>query len=61
MRTSWECDVWICSFNDTGIRLTIDQLRAAVEADGLVLDESKLMPMDTTSITKRDRRLRPLQ
>ena len=42
-------------------KLNIEELRAAVQADGLVLDASKLMPMDAASITKRDRRLRPPQ
>ena len=42
-------------------KLTIEELRAAIAADHLVLDASKLMPMDEKAITKRDRKLRPLQ
>ena len=42
-------------------KLTIDQLREAIRADGLVLDESKLMAMDAAAVTKRDRKVRPPQ
>ena len=42
-------------------KLTIDELRAVIRAEGLVLDEARLVAMDTESIAKRDRAFRPLQ
>ncbi len=42
-------------------KLTIDELRTEIRAEGLMLDESKLVPMDAVSIAKRDRAFRPLQ
>ena len=42
-------------------KLTIDELRAEIRAEGLMLDESKLVPMDAAAIAKRDRAFRPLQ
>ena len=40
-------------------KLTVEQLRAEVEAEGLLLDATALMPMDAASLAKRDRALRP--
>ena len=42
-------------------KLSVDELRAAVRADGDMLDESKLVPMDAEAMAKRDRAFRPLQ
>lgn len=42
-------------------KLDIDELRAAVRAEGLMIDEDRLMPMDSKAITRRDRLVRPLQ
>ena len=42
-------------------KLTIDELRAQVRAEGLLLDEPALMPMDAAAIAKRDKALRPLE
>lgn len=42
-------------------RLSIEELRNAVLADGLRLDKDALVPMDAASIAKRDRAARPLQ
>lgn len=42
-------------------RLSIEELRAAVKADGMTLEPDNLMPMDAAAITKRDRATRPLQ
>lgn len=42
-------------------RLSIAQLRAEIRAEGLMIDESRLVPMDAAAIAKRDRAFRPLQ
>ena len=42
-------------------RLSIDELRTAIRAEGLMIDESRLVPMDAKSIAARDRAFRPFQ
>ena len=42
-------------------KLTIEELRAAIQSEGLVLDETRLVAMDADSIAKRDRAIRPIQ